>query len=489
MFLEIILTLVLLLLFLIVRDRRPANMPPGPWEVPFLGRVPLLLGTDAQKLREKYGDIVTMRTGSLRCVLLFDFKTCKEVLGRAEFAGRPDVFRDITLDDQKTGGIIVSQGTQWTHERRFVLRSLRNLGMGKSRLEEAIMLEAKELVDDIRKYEGRPTTFPNSFITCSLNIVWQMVAGRRYDINSLEVDKLYKANKALQDTATPLFFLPMFFPWMRKLPKFVRNLLFKERLLDDFIKYRQQMVNETIEEHERRDVDALDHAEDLITAYLQGMKEGGPDNLFRKGSLMQVIADLFSAGSDTVSSSLKWVAFLLARYPDVAERLRQQIDDVVPRDETVSLLHKPKLPLLEAFITEMLRFSSLLELNLQHSALQDTSILGYFIPKDTSITVCNYSIHFDPQYWRHPHEFLPDRFLDPAGNFVAPREGIFAFGLGKRQCVGEALARMELFLFTAALVQNFDIRAPRGVTLTDETVNRMGVRCPLDKQLCYVPRG
>jgi cytochrome P450 family 2 subfamily K len=58
--------------------------------------------------------------------------------------------------------------------------------------------------------------------------------------------------------------------------------------------------------------------------------------------LMQVIADLFSAGSDTVSSSLKWVAFLLARYPDVAERLRQQIDDVVPRDETVSLLHKPK---------------------------------------------------------------------------------------------------------------------------------------------------
>ena len=73
-----------------------------------------------------------------------------------------------------------SVGAQWQHDRRFVLRNLRNLGMGKSYLEDAINFEAQALVDDLKKYNEEPTKFPDSFRTAPLNIIWQMVASKKY---------------------------------------------------------------------------------------------------------------------------------------------------------------------------------------------------------------------------------------------------------------------------------------------------------------------
>ena len=76
-------------------------------------------------------------------------------------------------------GVIGSEGAQWQHDRRFVLRNLRNLGMGKSYLEDAINFEAQALVDDLKKYNEEPIKFPDSFRTAALNIIWQMVASKQ----------------------------------------------------------------------------------------------------------------------------------------------------------------------------------------------------------------------------------------------------------------------------------------------------------------------
>ena len=73
-------------------------------------------------------------------------------------------------------GLTSSEGTQWQHDRRFVLRNLRNLGLGKSYLEDAIHIEAQELVDDLKKFKGKPVLFPESFRIVGLNVIWQMVA-------------------------------------------------------------------------------------------------------------------------------------------------------------------------------------------------------------------------------------------------------------------------------------------------------------------------
>lgn len=71
----------------------------------------------------------------------------------------------------------MSNGDQWNHDRRFMIRNMRNFGMGKSYLEEAINIEAEELVKDLKKTAGKPIEIPNSFRTAPLNVIWQMMAG------------------------------------------------------------------------------------------------------------------------------------------------------------------------------------------------------------------------------------------------------------------------------------------------------------------------
>ncbi|KAB7494262.1 hypothetical protein Anas_08785 [Armadillidium nasatum] len=65
-------------------------------------------------------------------------------------------------------------------------------------------------------------------------------------------------------------------------------------------------------------------------------------------------------------------------------------------------------------------------------------------------------------YFKDPDKFDPSRFLDENGKFIPTCEGFQAFGIGKRQCLGEQFARMELFLLTAALLQNFSFSPPDG---------------------------
>lgn len=74
-------------------------------------------------------------------------------------------------------GVSFSNGPQWQHDRRFMIRNLRNFGLGKSYLEEAINIEAQALVEDFNKYQGTPIQYPDSLRTAPLNIIWQMMAG------------------------------------------------------------------------------------------------------------------------------------------------------------------------------------------------------------------------------------------------------------------------------------------------------------------------
>ncbi|XP_018019415.2 cytochrome P450 2L1 [Hyalella azteca] len=362
--------------------------------------------------------------------------------------------------------------------------------MGKDHLEEAINIEGKALVEDLKKYGGEAINFPDSFRTVALNIIWQMVASTRYDLRSKEVETIYRLTNEFRETFSVLSLLPVFIPALDHLPKSVKNYLFGDDIFDRFVEEMKVIVNETVDKH-LEDYNP-DNPRDLIDEYIKDMRasEGDNNSLFRKGALNQIVNDLFGAGSDTVSHMLRWMAYLLARYPEYAKRMQQEIDAVVPRDRMVSLDDKPSLPLVEAFTVEALRYSSMVVYNVQRSAHRDATIKGYFIPKGTLVQVANYSIHHNPRYWDDPHKFYPERFLDEsATKYTAPNIGFFAFGSGRRQCAGELLARMELFLFTAAIIQHFDVIPPKGVVLSQKDIlNLGGVRTPADNKLIYRAR-
>lgn len=116
------------------------------------------------------------------------------------------------------------------------------------------------------------------------------------------------------------------------------------------------------------------------------------------------------------------------------------------------------MPFTEALIAETLRFSSITPSGVQHKALRDITFRGYTIPKNTVITSNLYYIHHDPKVWGDPENFRPERFLSPDGKVFKKHEALMPFSTGRRQCIGESLARDSLFLFATNVFQRFWVK-------------------------------
>ncbi|XP_063611208.1 cytochrome P450 2L1-like [Penaeus indicus] len=354
----------------------------------------------------------------------------------------------------------MSNGKRWQNARRFLLRNLRDLGMGKTYLEESILVEARALVKDFKSCAGTPAHIPESLNVAVLNVIWQLVASKRYEFHDKEVLEPIAILRSIDSSSFAT--LVEFFPGVKKLlPGFLKEKLFAgqmKRLKDSIV----DLLKDSIDSHRA----TLDPAtpRDVIDEYLIAMDEKSEiAEYFSELDLMRIIFDLFAAGFDTTANTLRWIILYMARYPEVQHRVQQQIDEVVPRDTLPSYQHKSRLPLLEATIQEVLRASSMIHNGVQRAAQTDTYLAGYFIPKGSWVFGCSGICHMDSRYWEEPQEFRPERFLDEEGKVKTPKEGLIPFGSGRRSCLGEALSRMELYIFTAALLQNFTFSPPEGV--------------------------
>lgn len=98
------------------------------------------------------------------------------------------------------------------------------------------------------------------------------------------------------------------------------------------------------------------------------------------------LRDLVGAATDTTANALLWTLIALANNPDVQNRIRAEIDAVVPRDRLPSINDQPKLPFVDATILEILRWKSLVPLALPHMTLSDTNVGDYFVPAGTLVT-------------------------------------------------------------------------------------------------------
>ncbi|XP_068250658.1 cytochrome P450 2L1-like [Palaemon carinicauda] len=178
MIIEIILFFIL---FVFLRHwlTRQKGLPPGPRTYPVFGSGIITKIEQAIDYQKKYGDVFRTEIFGVKAVYICDYKLMKEALGRPEFADRPGFEGFHFMTDGKEAGVIMSNGQRWVNARRFLLRNLRDLGMGKSNLDEAIINEARFLIEDFKQYDGKACTFPESLNIAVLNVVWQMVAGKR----------------------------------------------------------------------------------------------------------------------------------------------------------------------------------------------------------------------------------------------------------------------------------------------------------------------
>ncbi|XP_043935449.1 cytochrome P450 2D20-like [Protopterus annectens] len=180
---------------------------------------------------------------------------------------------------------------------------------------------------------------------------------------------------------------------------------------------------------------------------------------FDEEYLLIEMFDLFLAGTDTTTNTMRWALLLMVAYPNVQEKCYKEIESIANGKEFVSYDDRLRMPYTQAVIHETLRFGNVVPLAVPHSTTKAVLFKGYTIPQGTRVMADLNSVLRDETQWKFPHEFNPANFLNGNGEFVK-QEAFMPFSTGPRVCLGENLARMEIFLFFTCLLKKFEFFQP-----------------------------
>ncbi|KAK3749794.1 hypothetical protein QZH41_005069 [Actinostola sp. cb2023] len=210
----------------------------------------------------------------------------------------------------------------------------------------------------------------------------------------------------------------------------------------------------------------------LVDALLQAKLEEERDDVTARDimfddDIMATIDSIFGAGSETTATTLLWLIAYLVNFPKLQEKINSEIVEIFGCGGRIDLKKRRSCHYLEATLTEVLRCATIVPLFV-HKATRDTTLSGYRIPKDTTVLLNIWAINHDEREWENPQEFNPDRFLDFDGHFTGTMKmSYMPFGAGRRVCIGESLAKTELFLISATLLQKFEFANPPGCSPPD----------------------
>ncbi|XP_068217492.1 cytochrome P450 2L1-like [Palaemon carinicauda] len=455
-------------------SRKPSDLPPGRWGLPIIGYIPLYttnIGRIINDFRKEYGDIFTWKLGSHVFVGFCDYNLIKTTFNRPECQGRPYLYSFDIIKFHENAGIVSSVGDVWAQGRRFALRHLKDFGMGKSSFEGVIQYEAQNLVQIFEKTAGQPIEISWCLNVAVLNVIWKLVANLRYDTEDEEIAKFNAMLRQNIEIVQGRFQILDMFPGLVKIiPTFALNKIFRVDRLYNNVKEFRSLMMEIIKDHEK--TFDPNNPQDYIDSYLKEIhsETGRNGTIFKEDytNLIATLSDLFGAGSETTSSTIRWMIAIMATHPEIQKKMQREIDEVVPKDRLPTLQDKDRLPYTEAVLFEVLRYSSFVPLGLIHATTEDIRVGQYRLPKDTAIFASARSCHRDPRYFERPDEFYPEHFLDKEGKVISKKEGFLPFSLGRRQCMGEILAKNEFFLFSTSLFQNFFASPPKGGSISLE---------------------
>ncbi|XP_005292618.1 cytochrome P450 2J2-like isoform X1 [Chrysemys picta bellii] len=462
------------------------RLPSGPTPFPFIGNL-WLLGFQLhpetlEKLAQIHGNIFTLWLGESPVIVLHGFQAVKDGLttNPEDVSGRPTTpFFD---ENGNKEGIVMTSGHTWKQQRRFGLMTLRNLGVGKKGLEHRIQEEAHHLVEYLMSERGQPLDPAVSFSQALSNVICAMVLGRRFSTDDETLRQLLKANACLLRPSGILSRrLNNTFPWiMDHLPGPHKEVLASHRFLYCFAK-------EEIRRHEESGVP--DEPQDFIDFYLAQMvkSKDDPTATFDEGNLIHTILDFFIAGTESTATTLRWALISLVLHPDVQEKVQKELDAVLGPSQLICYEDRKNLPYTNAVIHEIQRYNCIAPIGVPRQCVKDTTLLGFPVPKGTVILPNICSVLSDPEQWETPHQFNPTHFLDKDGNFMS-REAFLPFSAGHRVCLGERLARTQLFIFFTNLLRAFTFRLPEGVTEINTERILGNLLQPHHYKICAVPR-
>ncbi|XP_037362629.1 cytochrome P450 2W1 [Talpa occidentalis] len=461
-----------------------SHWPPGPRPLPLIGNLHLLRVSQQDRslmeLSERYGPVFTVHLGRQKMVVLTGYEAVKEALVGTgqELADRPPIaiFQLI----QGGRGIFFSSGAHWRAARQFTVRTLHSLGVGRGPVADKVLQELRCLMGQLDGYGGQP--FPLTLLGWApSNITFTLLFGQRFDYRDpVFVSLLGLIDEVMVLLGTPGLQLFNIYPWLGALFQLHQPVL---RKIEEV-----RVILRTLLQARRSPTPTRGPVQSYMDALMQKGQGKDPDGLFAETNVVACILDMVMAGTETTSATLQWAALLMGKHPSVQGRVQEELDRVLGPGRLPRPEDQRSLPYTNAVLHEVQRFITLLP-HVPRCTAADTQLGGYLLPKGTTVVPLLSSVLLDKTQWDTPGQFNPGHFLDADGRFVN-RAAFLPFSAGRRVCVGESLARMELFLLFAGLLQRYRLLPPPGLssTMLNTTPAPAFTMRPPAQALCAVPR-
>ncbi|XP_050952975.1 cytochrome P450 2B4-like [Labeo rohita] len=440
--------------------------PPGPTPLPFVGTIPHFLLNPMEFIRSlsQYGEMTTLYLGRKPAIFLNTVELAKEAMvqNASSFSGRPPIPLLMWVTEGY-GIVMATYGHSWKQQRRFALHSLRNFGLGKKSVEERVIEESSYLVPEMLKSEGKPFDPQHAIQNAVSNIICSIVFGDRFDYDNKRFAYLLEIVReniiqsgAFLDRYKQVFNL---LPIIKHFPGPHQKMYQNAEELKAFIRDAVKTHRETLDP---------DSPRDFIDAYLLEIEKqnSNEDSTFHEDNMVMSVSDLFLAGTDTTATTIRWSLIFLTQNPHVQERCHEEIVRVLGYDRMPSMDDRDKLPYTHATVHEIQRCGNIVPSGVFHETTQPAKLRGYDIPKGTAVFTNLTAILTNKEHWKYPDTFNPENFLDDNGHFFKP-ESFLPFSLGPRVCLGESLAKTELFLFITSLLQRIHFSWPPGAKWPD----------------------
>ena len=345
-------------------------------------------------------------------------------------------------------------GPAWKYHRKLFTTALRQYLADIPLIEKRITTQAEKLLQFIEQQDGKPFDPADCLQRNVADVICGITFGEGYDTTNPYLNRLLKLNIQMMTDADNIQLVKIldFFPLAKHLPikaydRFFQPIFEMYDIIRIFLKEREDNFDPEVP------------VKDLISGLLYARDHDSKNDEERVAFLsddylVTIIEDMVAGGYETTSTTMKWAIAFLVNYLKYQEDIQVELDEVLD-GRNPSLEDRANLPLLQATIIETLRAGNVAPLLLPHVTLADTTLCGYRVPKDTIVFADAESVHLNPKCWENPTVFNPYRHIDENGKLINSQSNYYPFGAGRRACVGEALAKVELFLFLSWLFQKF----------------------------------
>ncbi|XP_051151439.1 premnaspirodiene oxygenase-like [Andrographis paniculata] len=444
----------------------PKILPPEPWRLPVVGHLHHIISSlphhAFRDLAKKYGPLMHLKLGQVSTIVVSSPEMAKEVLKTVcpACAGRPQSLASKIMWYDYVDIAFSPYGEYWRQMRKICILELLSVKNVRS-FENIRKDEASRLIGWVRSNSGKTinltekTFMFTSAVTCRAAF-GKMLKDRETLIGYIKEAVVMAGGFDMADLFPSVKMLAIL-NWNRfKLLKMRRKM---DSILDSLI-----------DEHKQNQDQAMGNGEfsneDLVDVLLRLQRSGDFKFPITQDNIKAVIFDMFSAGTETSSTTLDWAMAELMKNPRVLAKLQAEVRKAFKGKETIDEAEIRDLKYLKLVIKETLRMHPAVPM-VPRACREECEVNGYTIPVNAKVLINSWGLGRDPNYWVAPETFMPERFEDSSIDFFGGHFEYLPFGSGRRICPGMnfGLAAVELPL--AQLLYHFDWELPDGVKPCD----------------------